>query len=90
MKSVFTDEYQMFLQRLVSARTDARMTQQELARRIDRPQSFVSKYERRERRLDVLEFVKVCGVLGIDPCAIIREIEGRLLDYAPPGGRNTE
>ena len=78
MKSVFTAEYEGLLQRLVVARKDAGLTQQELASRIGRPQSFVSKYERRERRLDVLEFVIVCRVLDIDSCGIIREIEGSL------------
>ena len=75
MNSVFTEEYELLLRRLVSARGEARMTQHELASRISRPQSFVSKYERGERRLDVLEFVKICRVLNIDPCGIIRDIE---------------
>ena len=78
MKSVFTEEYEAFLRRLVSARREAGLTQQELANRIDRPQSFVSKYERRERRLDVLEFIRVCRELDVDTCSIIREVEGRL------------
>ena len=45
---------------------------------IGRPQSFVSKYERGERRLDVLEFVKICHVLKVDSCNIVRDIEGRM------------
>ena len=56
------------------------MTQQELASRLGKPQSFVSKYERRERRLDVFEFVLICRSLGIDPCSIIREIESLYAD----------
>ena len=79
MKSIFTDEYKAFLQRLASARREAGLTQHDLASRINRPQSFVSKYERGERRLDVLEFVMVCGVLSVDPCSIVREVESRLL-----------
>ena len=80
MKSIFTDEYGVFLQRLVSARRGAGLTQQDLATRINRPQSFVSKYERGERRLDVLEFVMVCHALSVDPCSIIREVESRLFE----------
>ena len=79
LKSVFTEEYEALLERLVSARRVARLTQYELATRISRPQSFVSKYERGERRLDVLEFVRVCQVLSVDPASIIREVESRLL-----------
>ena len=84
MKSIFTDEYDVFLRRLVSARREARLTQLDLATRINRPQSFVSKYERGERRLDVLEFVMVCHALSVDPCSIIREVESRLLGQSHP------
>ena len=84
MKSVFTDEYEAFLQRLALARREAGLTQQDLANRISRPQSFVSKYERGERRLDVLEFVKVCHFLSVDPCSIIREVESQLLGQIHP------
>lgn len=75
MKSVFTSEYEAFLQSLISARKTADITQQDLAGRLGKPQSFVSKYERRERRLDVVEFVKIAKAIGIDPCEIVREIE---------------
>ena len=85
MKSIFTDEYEVFLQRLVAARREAGLTQQDLATRINRPQSFVSKYERGERRLDVLEFVMICHAVSVDPCSIIREVESRLLGQSHPG-----
>ena len=85
MKSIFTDEYEVFLQRLVAARREAGLTQQDLATRINRPQSFVSKYERGERRLDVLEFVMMCHAVSVDPCSIIREVESRLLGQSHPG-----
>jgi transcriptional regulator with XRE-family HTH domain len=78
LKSVFTDEYEVFLQRLISARKAADVTQQELAERLKKPQSFVSKYERRERRLDVVEFVLISMAVGFDPCLIIKEIEAFL------------
>lgn len=77
VKSIFTGEYEVFLQRLISARKAADITQQELARRLGKPQSFVSKYERRERRLDVVEFVRICRALGVDPGGIVAEIEKR-------------
>ena len=80
MKSVFTDEYVALLQRLVLARRQANLTQRELASRINRPQSFVSKFERGERRLDVLEFVKVCHFLNIDPGSVVSDIEKNLFD----------
>jgi len=50
----------------VQARKDAGLTQQELAMRLGRPQSFVSKTERGERRLDVIEFLEVAQALNLD------------------------
>ena len=80
MKSVFTDEYEAFVQRLALARRQAGLTQQDLANRLNRHQSFVSKFERCERRLDVLEFVTICRVLNLDACRVIREVEDSLFE----------
>lgn len=85
MKSVFTEEYEAVLSGLVAARKGAGITQQELARRLGKPQSFVSKYERRERRLDVVELVLIARALGFDPCRVIRDIEARLASRSGQG-----
>ena len=62
-----TDAQKRFRELLVEARKDADLTQAELSLRLNRPQSFVSKYERGERRLDVVEFGEVARALGVDP-----------------------
>ncbi len=62
---------------LVQARRDASLTQVALAKRLGRPQSFVSKFERGERRLDVAEFLEVARALGIDPAQTIADLERR-------------
>jgi transcriptional regulator with XRE-family HTH domain len=59
---------------LVARRTAAGLSQDEVARRLRRPQSFVSKYENGERRLDVIEFLEVAEAIGIDPRSLIREL----------------
>jgi transcriptional regulator with XRE-family HTH domain len=69
---VGNDAYQRFREFLVDARKEANLTQSELSRRLKRPQSFVSKYERGERRLDVVEFGDVAKALGIDPIRFLR------------------
>lgn len=47
------------------------MTQEQVAKKLKRPQSFVSKYESGERQLDVVEFVDVCNAIGVSPAGVI-------------------
>lgn len=42
------------------------MTQVEVATRMAKPQSFISKYESGDRRLDFTEFVEIASVLSLD------------------------
>jgi transcriptional regulator with XRE-family HTH domain len=72
--SAFTKRYEQFCRSLVAARKAAGMTQAELAAKLRLPQSFVSKYERGERRLDVVEFLRVTEILGADPHAVLDTI----------------
>jgi len=74
-KSVFTEPYGLLLRLLVAARRDAGLTQQTLAARLGKPQSYVSKVERGERRIDVIEFLALARGLGADPHAILAELE---------------
>ena len=55
MVSVYNRKYQLFLKRLREARTLAGMTQRNVATKLKRPQSFVSKCETGERKVDVVE-----------------------------------
>lgn len=73
-KSLHSTEYKVLAEMLVDARTRAGLTQQQVASRLKRPQSFVAKYEGRERRLDVVEFVEVCTILKCDPTVITRRL----------------
>lgn len=60
---------------LVQARKDAGITQVELGKRLGQRQTFVSKFELGERRLDVAEFVTVAKAIGVDPYDIIHAAE---------------
>lgn len=64
--SLHSPNYQTFREMLVQARLDAGVTQVVLAEKLAKPQSYVSKYERGERRIDFPEFMEIAGVLGID------------------------
>ena len=59
-------------------RLAAGLRQQDIADRLRRPQSFVSKYETGERRLDILELREICVALGITLSTFVRELERSL------------
>lgn len=63
-KSIYLQEYKLFLEMLRDARETANLTQEEIATRLGESQSFVSKCERGERRLDVVELRSWCAALG--------------------------
>ena len=73
-RSSFLKSYKDLVARLIDARVAAGITQTQLAERLGRPQPFVSKYERGNRRLDVIEFLSICVAIGVDPAAILDEV----------------
>jgi transcriptional regulator with XRE-family HTH domain len=73
-KSVYTTRYDQFRNLLIDARKESGLTQVDLAKRLVRPQSFVSKFERGERRLDVIEFLDIADALGIDPHQFLAKV----------------
>jgi transcriptional regulator with XRE-family HTH domain len=77
-KSVHTQEYAILLQLLREIRESASVTQVELGRRLGQTQSFVSKCERGEIRLDVIQLRAICGLLNMDLPTFIGKLEARL------------
>ncbi|MBD2300735.1 helix-turn-helix transcriptional regulator [Nostoc sp. FACHB-87] len=73
-KSIFTERYNRFRQLLIKARQAAMLTQSELSNKLSRPQSYVSKYERGERRLDLIEFLEVAEALQVEPETFIKTL----------------
>jgi transcriptional regulator with XRE-family HTH domain len=73
--SIHTPAYRKLCRLLVEARKSESLTQVELAKRLERPQSFVSKIENGERRLDVVEFLEITEILNLDPCSVLDEVK---------------
>jgi transcriptional regulator with XRE-family HTH domain len=62
---------------LLRIRKEAGLGQDELARLLGKPQSFISTYERGQRRIDVLELIRICSALKSDPTAVMKELSKR-------------
>ncbi len=46
-----------------------------MAEKLSKPQSYIAKIEKLERKLDVLEFVDLCDVIGADKVEVLSEVE---------------
>ncbi|MGO4707036.1 helix-turn-helix domain-containing protein [Microvirga sp. 2MCAF38] len=76
LTSIHSDLYRRLIALLIQARKEAGLTQTEVARRIGQRQTFVSKYELGERRLDAAEYLEISRSIGADPYGLMREAEG--------------
>lgn len=79
MKQVEAESYKamcMFFQEL---RKSKGFTQTQLAEKVGADQSDISKIERGERRLDVLELIYICRALGVPAREFIANLEARLV-----------
>jgi predicted transcriptional regulator len=74
-KSIHRDSYKLLCALLVARRKEAGLSQYDLARKLNRPQSFVAKIEVGERRIDVLEFLDITRALNADPFEILHAVE---------------
>ena len=77
-KSIYTDEYSLLLEQLAALRQKSGVTQVELAQRLGQSQSFISKVERGDRRLDVIQLRTICQTLGTTLPEFINAWEKRL------------
>ena len=77
-KSIYSRE-QLALQALLrQVRLNADLRQEQLAAKLKRPQSFVSKYESGERRLDLVEIMEICRAIGIPLSKFVAKFEDSL------------
>ncbi len=63
----FDREYREIVALLQTHRRTVGMSQWDLARAIGTDQSQISKLERSERRMDIVDYVRICRAIGIDP-----------------------
>jgi len=66
VKTIYSKEYKSLLGKLKRARIKSGLTQVEIAKKLGKPQSFISKVERGERRLDIIELKKISNLYKTD------------------------
>lgn len=71
-------EYRVLVGTLRESRQASGLTQGQLAERLGKPQSYVSKVERGERIIDLVEIRWWCRALGADLTTLVRDWEGRV------------
>ena len=75
-----TGPYEVLAEQLTKLRKEQSLTQKELAERLGKPQSFVSKYESGERKIDVVEFIAITEKVGVSPLDVLSKLL-RLLEH---------
>jgi len=66
-KTIYSQEYKELREWLVSKRYERKLTQRDVGKLLNITHSWIAKIEQGERRIDLIEYVRICNVLGIDP-----------------------
>ncbi|MDY2665804.1 helix-turn-helix domain-containing protein [Desulfovibrio sp.] len=79
MNTITDPKYRIFINCLKLYREQAGLTQQELAEKLCCSQSYISKYEQYQKRLDILEVRRICIALGVSLQECILDFEEKLI-----------
>jgi transcriptional regulator with XRE-family HTH domain len=89
-QSTHNPDYQLLLTVLKAARKRAGVSQIDLAERLGNTQTFVSKCERGERRIDAVELVEFAEALGVPPLSLLGEyLEQRAAKLRPQSRKSS-
>ncbi|MEC4594302.1 helix-turn-helix transcriptional regulator [Nitrospirillum amazonense] len=75
-KDRFSESYRRIVEGLIAARKSRKLTQGDVAARMGTDQSQVSKLERGERRVDVIDYVRYCRAVGMAPGELLDVVDG--------------
>jgi transcriptional regulator with XRE-family HTH domain len=75
---IFGDEYEVIVEVLVEARGQAGLSQRQLAQKLGRSQSHVCMIEKRQRRVELVEFCKIARAVKLEPEALFARVLARI------------
>jgi len=71
-------DYTVFITMLRQERVKSGLTQIDVAESLKKPQSYVSKYESGQRKIDVIEFINICHVIKLNAGLFLVEVERKI------------
>jgi transcriptional regulator with XRE-family HTH domain len=74
----FSDANEVLVATLIEARKAAGLTQVQFAESLAKPQSYVSKIERGERRVEIIEFISIARALGVSPGELLDRVAAQV------------
>jgi len=72
MKTIHSKVYKSLIEDLKQKRLEMKLTQASVSRALGKTQSYISKIENYEKRLDILEFVNLSKVYRIQPSEVLK------------------
>lgn len=85
-RSLHDSDYARFIETMIERRDAAGLTQRNVATALGWNQSLLSKIETRQRRMDVIEFIRIASVIGTSAADVVRQFESTL---AVPASSNS-
>jgi transcriptional regulator with XRE-family HTH domain len=82
MKTIWNERHRRLIKLVTTARKNARIGQVQLAKKLNRTQTWVSRIETGERRLDVIELIDLAEAIGFD----VSDFVAGLQNNRPPAG----
>ena len=73
-RDLYSPQYDRLRELIIAARQRAGLTQVELGKKINRPQSYVTDFERAERRIDVIEYISLAKAIGFDALEVLLDV----------------
>ncbi len=73
--SIYRENYQQFLTVLKKTRVERQLNQSQVAENLNKPQSYISKCESGERRVDVVELKEICFAMGLSLTEFIKKLD---------------